>query len=170
MSSTTKQRIDDERRSILMDRLLGSPGQSAAYWSSFFTEFWDNTFTRWVLPNQDDDRYTPSNLVGSLLMRGVDITEEGDHLVVAVEMPNFPKENITVRLHDNILRVSAYRESVFDKEQVSRVYVSSQPSRFNKSIWIPALLEEGAKVKAKYEGGVLRVTIPLKSSEKITVE
>lgn len=153
-----------------MDRLLGSPGQSAAYWSSFFTEFWDSTFTRWFPPNLDDDRYTPSNLVGSILMRGVDITEEGDHVVVTVEMPNFPKENITVRLHDNILRVSAHRESVFDNKQVSKVHVSSQPSRFNKSIWIPAQLEEGAKVKAKYADGLLRVTIPLSSSETITVE
>jgi HSP20 family protein len=169
MSQSGRERINDERRRIFSERVFGRPGERAAYWATFATEFWEQAFDRmWPYPGMRGD---PAAFLGSpLLARGVDILEEGNNLVVEVDMPNFSKDKIHVRLDDNFLHISATRDDVFDREDVDRVYVSTRPSRFRRAIWLPAQVERDAKVSAKYSGGVLRVTVPIKTSGTVTIE
>ena len=170
MSQSSRERINDEKRRVFTERVFGSPGERAAYWATFATEFWEQAFER-LWPYSTIQAGYPAALLGSpLWMRGVDIVEEGSNLVVEVDMPNFSRDKINLRLEDNVLHVSARRESAQDREDVNRVYVAARPSRFNRSIWLPAQVEKDAKVTAKYSDGVLRVTVPIKSSGSIPIE
>jgi HSP20 family molecular chaperone IbpA len=170
MSQSGRERINDERRRIFTERVLGRPGERAAYWATFAADFWEQAFERmWPSATLKGDRLVP--FLGSpLLMRGVDIIEEGKNLVVEVDMPNFSKDKINVRLDDNFLHISAMRDNVLDREDVDRVYVATRPSRFRRTIWLPARIEQDAKVSAKYSNGVLRVTVPIKTSGSVTIE
>jgi HSP20 family molecular chaperone IbpA len=170
MSQSSRDKINDERRRIFTERVFGTPGERAAYWATFATDFWEQAFDR-VLPSPARKGDYPAPLLGgALMMRGVDIMEEGDNLVVEVDMPNFSKDKIRLRLNDNVLHVSATRDNVLDREDVDRVYLAARPSRFRKSIWLPAPVEQDAKVSAKYSDGVLRITIPIQSTGSIPIE
>jgi HSP20 family molecular chaperone IbpA len=170
MSQPSRERINDERRRVFTERVFGTPSERAAYWATFATDFWEQAFDRvWPYPHMRSDRFPP--FLGSPpLMRGVDIIEEGDALVVEVDMPNFSKDKIRLRLADNFLHISATRDTVLDREDVDRVYVAARPSRFSRTIWLPAEIEKDAKVAAKYKDGVLRVTIPIRTSGSIAIE
>jgi HSP20 family molecular chaperone IbpA len=170
MSQSGRERINDERRRVFTERVFGRPGERAAYWATFATEFWEQAFERmWPYPTMKGDH--PAAFLGSpLLSRGVDILEEGNNLVVEVDMPNFSKDKINLRVDDNFLHISATRDNVFDREDVDRVYVATRPSRFRRIIWLPAQVDKDAKVSAKYSNGVLRVTVPIKTSGSISIE
>src|ERR1039457_7045769 len=137
MSQSSREKINDERRRVFTERVFGSPSERAAYWATFATDFWEKAFDlAWPYPARRGD-HPAAFLKGPLMMRGVDIIEEGDNLVVEVDMPNFSKDKIKLRLDDNILHISATRDDVLDREDVDRVFVAARPSRFRKSIWLP---------------------------------
>lgn len=170
MSQTSRERINDERRRIFTERVLGSPGERAAYWATFVTDFWEQAFERMWPYRYASGEHPAFAWAGPTLMRDVDILEEGDNLVVEIDMPNYSKDKIHLRLTDNFLHISATRSDVIDKEDVDRVYVAARPTRFRRTIWLPAQVENDTKITAKYADGVLRVTIPLKGSTSIPIE
>jgi HSP20 family molecular chaperone IbpA len=171
MSQSSRERINEERRKIFTERVFGTPGERAAYWSTFVTDFWEQAFDRAWPYRYAGSAERPSMVwAGPMFMRDVDIVEEGDNLVVELDMPNYDKDKIHLKLADNFLYVSASRADPIDRAEVERVHVAARPTRFRRTIWLPARIEQDAKVSAKYADGVLRVTIPLKSSTSIPIE
>lgn len=79
-----------------------------------------------------------------------DLYEDDSNTYARLELPGFKKEELSVQLENSILTVSVERKGTKeDDESIS----------FEKSVTIPEGVEAG-KVSAKYEDGVLTVTLP----------
>lgn len=116
-----------------------------------------------------------SREVYELLMPAVDMYEDGNELVVVMDLPGFEKDKIKTRLRDHFLVVSAKREK---EEHDGVTYWEQRPVSINRKIPLPVKIrhdeedeeEVDTKVTAKYDNGVLTVRLPIKDVGKITVE
>ena len=98
----------------------------------------------------------------------VDIVMQNESLVVTIDMPGFDKKEIKVRIHGHILSINAKRETVGDGTVVWR----QRPNTVDKKIRLPMRVkdEEDLGASAKYQDGVLTLTIPIKTGKNITIE
>jgi HSP20 family protein len=79
-----------------------------------------------------------------------DLYEDDANAYARLELPGFKKEELSVQLENSVLTVSVERKAAKeDDESLS----------FERSITIPEGVEAD-KVSAKYEDGVLTVTLP----------
>ncbi|AWS00328.1 archaeal heat shock protein Hsp14 [Metallosphaera hakonensis] len=97
----------------------------------------------------------------------VDIYEQGNTLVVILDMPGFDKADISVRLtSEGLLRVDGKR----DVEQGGIKHVAQRPSRITREIKLPIKVPKDAEVTGKYENGVLTLKIPIEGAAKVKIE
>ena len=101
----------------------------------------------------------------------VDMYLENDKLILLVDLPGFTKKDIKLSLEENILFIQASKELSNLKNQ--NIICNQRPNIIDKKIRLPidfSEMEEGVS-SAKYEQGVLTITIPVKKHGKnISVE
>lgn len=102
------------------------------------------------------------------VMPPVDIVEDGNELVVRADMPGFEKDEINLRISDNVLTISASREPV---EHAGVSYWEQRPLKIEKKIQLPTKIKEGEEAvgKATYKQGVLEIRIPITGAGVITI-
>jgi len=93
-----------------------------------------------------------------------DIYENGGALVYEVELPGMKKDALEVKIHDDRLIISGEvkRDEAVDRENYFRM--SRHYGRFQRAFAVPIESLETSKVSARFEDGILRVSIPLKES------
>ncbi len=98
----------------------------------------------------------------------VDIVLHNDSLVVTIDIAGFDKKDIKLRIHGNILSISAKRETIEDGTIIWR----QRPNIIDKKIRLPMGVKEDEDLgaSAKYRDGVLTLTIPIKTGKNITIE
>jgi HSP20 family protein len=87
----------------------------------------------------------------------VDLFEDDSDYIVQAEVPGFDRKEITVELEKDRLILKGSRKVNGDDEKTE---VS-----FHRSITIPDSVKAD-KVKAKYENGILTVTVPKAEAQK----
>lgn len=94
----------------------------------------------------------------------VDMIEEGDNLVVKIDMPGFAKKDIKLSIQGNVLSINAKK----DEEITGTVIWKQRPNVIDKKIQIPMRIKEGDEQvdSAKYSDGVLTITIPMETTAK----
>ena len=96
---------------------------------------------------------------------GVDVREDGDHLVVEAELPGFRKEDVDITLENQTLTITAERKM----EQSQPQPEGKQPkggyllrerrySRFQRSFTLPDTVDDQT-VDAKLHDGILTITL-----------
>lgn len=102
------------------------------------------------------------------VMPAVDMFEDGNDLVVAIDLPGFAKKDISLRLGGNVLSISAKRDQ---EESLGTVYYRHRPTRIDKKILLPISAKEEEKVvgKATYDNGVVTLKIPIPKSTSIPI-
>lgn len=95
----------------------------------------------------------------------VDMYEDADKMEFTAELPGMDMKDIEVKIEDETLRISGERtleneEHRENYHRVERVY-----GTFHRTITLPKTVET-EKVKAVYEKGVLRVTLPKREEVK----
>jgi HSP20 family molecular chaperone IbpA len=98
----------------------------------------------------------------------VDMVLQNDNLIVTIDMPGFDKKEIKLRIHGNILSISAKRETVDEGTIIWR----QRPNIIDKKVRLPMGVKEDEDLtaSAKYRDGVLTLTIPIKTGKNITIE
>ena len=98
----------------------------------------------------------------------VDIVLQNDNLIVTIDMPGFDKKEIKLRIHGNILSISAKRETAEEGAIIWR----QRPSVIDKKVRLPIGVkeDEDLSASAKYRDGVLMLTIPIKTGKNIAIE
>jgi HSP20 family protein len=91
--------------------------------------------------------------------------ESKDDIRVMLELPGMRPEDVEVNLEDNVLTISGEKKEEREEEdQESRWHLSERRyGRFSRSFVLPRDVEQ-EKIQARFENGVLNVTIP--KSEK----
>ncbi|MFD1562644.1 Hsp20/alpha crystallin family protein [Haloarchaeobius amylolyticus] len=90
---------------------------------------------------------------------GVDLADRGDKFILTADVPGFESEDIDLRLSDETLHITAEHEQAEREEGDERYIKSERTRRMHRSIRLPEPVDEDA-VEAKYENGVLTITLP----------
>ncbi len=97
----------------------------------------------------------------------VNIRETNDSFLVEMAAPGMTKKDFEVKLDDNLLTISSEhtrQENLGDGEKYTRKEFSYQS--FQRSFQLPKDVVEVDKIKAKYQDGMLMLTIPKREHAK----
>ena len=102
------------------------------------------------------------------VMPAIDMFEDGNDLVIAIDLPGFAKKDISLRINANILSIIAKREQ---DEVNGTVYYRHRPAKIDKKVILPISVKEEDKIvgKATYENGVVTLKIPIPKSTNIPI-
>jgi HSP20 family molecular chaperone IbpA len=103
------------------------------------------------------------------VMPAIDMFEDGNDLIIRIDLPGFAKENITLRIVEDILTVNAKREE--QQEHHGIQYYKQRPLKINRKVFLPILIRDGKKVvgTAKHQNGVITLRIPIPTSSSIPI-
>lgn len=107
----------------------------------------------------------------------VNIEQLDDHYQVSLVSPGMSKRDFTISLEKNVLTIegNSNRETVYDDETRKFLRREFSYKSFKRSFQLPENIDESS-VKAVYEEGILKVSIPYDNKKpedrtiKITVE
>ncbi len=124
---------------------------------TMFERFFNNELVNWGRDNYSEtDTTLPS----------VNIKETADAFEVEVAAPGFDKSDFNIELDNNLLTISSEKKvenEVKEDEKITRQEFSYQS--FKRTFTLPEIVE-GDKITAKYENGILSLTIPKKDEAK----
>lgn len=101
----------------------------------------------------------------SLEMFRTDIREEEGKFILEADLPGFEKKDINVNLEGDYLTIKAERKSESEEKDDSRNYVRRERSygSYARSFDVSGI--ETENISAKYENGVLVLTLPKKEEK-----
>lgn len=94
-----------------------------------------------------------------------DVAESDKDYTVAIDLPGIDKKDIHADFKDGVLTVSAKRDSFSDDADSNGNVIASERSygRFSRQYQLPGVDEQN--VSAKYDDGVLKITLPKATKE-----
>ena len=96
------------------------------------------------------------------VMPALDMYEDGSDLVILIDLPGFSKQDISLRILDNVLSISA-KSQRNESTSAGTVYFQQRPLRINKKVPLPIKVTEEDQVlgSATYVDGVVTLRIPI---------
>ena len=93
-----------------------------------------------------------------------DIKDTGDSYTLEADLPGFKKEDIHVDVKDNTLSITAERHSEFEQKEKKNSFLRCERSfgSYSRSFDLSGVKAD--EIKAKYENGVLKLTMPKKEN------
>ncbi len=116
------------------------------------------------------DRFFNESVVrngGSTFTPKVDVIENETSYEVQVAVPGLNKEDFKIEVNDNYLTVSGERKFTNEKKDKNFHSIETQYGSFSRSFTLPENVD-GTKINAKYNNGILELTIP--KDEKKTLK
>jgi HSP20 family protein len=103
------------------------------------------------------------------VMPAIDMYEDVNNLVVEIDLPGFRKEDVNIRIVDNILSIKARREKT--TEPLGIIHYRQRPIKIDKRIVLPISTKEGKMLTAtaKYENGVVTLRIPIPTGTAVPI-
>ena len=92
----------------------------------------------------------------------VDMVEDGNDLLLTIDLPGFNKNDITLRINKNVLSIKANKP---DNEYRGTVYLKQRPTKIDKRILLPFSVDDDDEVTgtANYTDGIITLRIPSKN-------
>ncbi|MCI6961492.1 MAG: Hsp20/alpha crystallin family protein, partial [Clostridiales bacterium] len=99
-----------------------------------------------------------------------DIKDEGDSYTLEADLPGFEKKDIHLDLNNDILTINAERHSEHEEKDKKGKFVRCERSygTYSRQFDVSGINTEG--IKAKYENGVLTLSMPKKSTQLPTAK
>jgi HSP20 family protein len=96
------------------------------------------------------------------VMPALDMYEDGSDLVILIDIPGFSKQDISLRILDNVLSISAKRQRN-ESTSTGTVYFQQRPLHIDKKVPLPIKVTEEDQVlgSATYVDGVVTLRIPI---------
>jgi len=95
----------------------------------------------------------------------MDIIDSKDDLVIYVEVPGVSKDDIKVKIHNDVLTISGERKEPELPEKANCLIREREFGKFMRSVRLPYPIEV-SKVSAEYKDGILKITLPKKEEVK----
>lgn len=121
---------------------------------AFFDKFLDAN-------NKDASHMNTSNWHPS-----VGLKEENERYVVFADIPGVKPEDIHVSVENNLLTISGEREHEATKEADGHTRIEREHDSFNRQFRLPDIASSSSDIMAKFNHGVLEVSIPKQIQEK----
>ena len=125
---------------------------------TLFNDFFTRDLWNWGLNNNSTTNTT---------IPAVNVREDNDNFYVEVAAPGMKKEDFNVELDGATLTISSERQNQQEQkegEKYSRKEFSYQS--FQRVFELPAHVVDAEHIQAKYENGLLDLTIPKKEEAK----
>jgi HSP20 family protein len=122
-----------------------------------------NEMGRWM--SQLSGGLTPGNGQSSSWLPAVDVWETEEELVLSLDLPGIPEDQIAVELDDNVLTVSGQRERASEYSSERFYRFERRFGTFSRSVTLPAGVNE-EDIKADYTNGVLEIRVPKPEEQK----
>lgn len=120
----------------------------------------DKTFTNFF-----DDLFSTRAIAEKSWTPRLDVYEEKDRVNIEAEIPGLQKEDIKVKLEDNVLNISGERKEEEEKKGKGYYRMERRYGKFFRSVALPVEVKE-KDIKANYKDGVLKIEIPKAEEEK----
>lgn len=109
-------------------------------------------------------------------MSAIDMYEDEKDLVIEIDLPDFRKDDINIRIIDrNILAIKATRKRTSEQqESLSHIHLRQRPVRIDKKIMLPISTISTNEVEritgaAKYTDGVVTLRIPIPEASTVPI-
>ena len=89
----------------------------------------------------------------------VDVSETKDEVIVKLEVPGIEKKDIEISLTGDVLTIKGEKKQKVEEKDENYHRIETRYGAFARAIRIPISVD-AAKVKAKYDKGVLRISLP----------
>ena len=104
-----------------------------------------------------------------------DVTDEGDHYLLEADLPGFDKKDIHLDISGDTLTVQAERHSKVEEKDKKDKVIRMERSYGSYSRQFDVSGIDIENIKAKYDNGVLKLTLPKKEetlpeSKKLEIE
>jgi len=109
--------------------------------------------------------FNDTTLLGGQWAPAIDVYDSKDNLLIKADLPGLSKDEIEVSIQDNNLLLKGEKKK--DKEINEENYFKTERfyGSFFRTIPLPSAVDS-ANVDAKYEDGVLTLTLPKKEESK----
>ena len=95
----------------------------------------------------------------------VDIYEDEKEIVVKAELPDLEEKDVDVDIQDNVLTIKGEKKQEREEKKGTYHLVETSYGSFSRSFSLPNNVETD-KATAKYEKGILKITLPKKEGAK----
>ena len=114
-----------------------------------------------------DDAINGFNRDYSATLPAVNVKEHDAEFVVEVAAPGMKKENFKINANHELLTISSeFEDNQEQKEEGKFTRREFNYTSFQRSFTLPKSVD-GDKIKAKYEDGVLRISLPKREEAKV---
>ncbi|WP_417367282.1 Hsp20/alpha crystallin family protein [Flavobacterium beibuense] len=123
--------------------------------------FFDDIFGRELFNWENGNFSTTSTTLPS-----VNIRESADHFEVEVAAPGMDKNDFSITLEGNTLTISSGKEQNENTQEGSYTRREFSYQSFQRSLELPKNVVDEDQISARYENGLLLLTIPKKEEAK----
>jgi HSP20 family protein len=103
---------------------------------------------------------TETNGNSTTWVPAMDVVETADEILCHIEVPGLSREDIDVRVQDNMLVVAGEKKSSGEQQnEGSFRSIERRYGRFERSLTLPRTIDT-SKAKARHENGVLTIALP----------
>jgi HSP20 family protein len=120
-----------------------------------------NDFNRELL-NWGNSNYSST----STTVPSVNIKEDGDNFEVEVATPGMAKDDFKITLDGNLLTISSAKEEKNEEQTDNYTRREFSYQSFQRSFELQKDVVDQDNIEARYENGMLRLTIPKKEEAK----
>lgn len=93
-----------------------------------------------------------------------DIKDEGDHFELEADLPGFDKKDIKLDINGDVLQIKAERHLEHEEKDKKNKFIRCERSYGSYTREFDVSNIETDKIGAKYENGVLKLTLPKKEN------
>ncbi|MFH2059462.1 MAG: Hsp20/alpha crystallin family protein [Pseudomonadota bacterium] len=111
-----------------------------------------------------DTNFFETGTTGSGVYPFINLFEKEGDLVLATELPGVKKEELTLEVREDVLRLAGKR-SIEYGEDCSCHRLERKGLNFDRSLKLPFRID-GVKIQAKLKDGLLMVVLPRAESDK----
>ncbi len=106
-----------------------------------------------------------TTLLGSQWSPAIDVYDSKENILLKADLPGLTKDEIDISVQNNHLIIKGEKKKEKEVKEESFYKAERFYGSFYRSIQLPADVNAD-KVEAKYEGGVLTLTLPKKEESK----
>ncbi|MCE4067197.1 Hsp20/alpha crystallin family protein [Chryseobacterium gleum] len=140
-----------------MNNLVRRNGNSNLAFSNIFDDFFGRELFNW-----GNNNYSST----STTVPSVNIKENGEAYEVQVAAPGMDKNDFQIKLDGNLLTISSMKQDSSETKEDNFTRREFSYQSFQRSFELPKDVVDQDNINAKYENGLLMLTIPKKEDAK----
>jgi len=137
--------------------LIKRNGNTFSSLPSLFDDFFSRELFNW-----GNNNFSATNTT----VPSVNIRETADNYEVEVAAPGMEKKDFKVTLDDNLLTISSSKQQQQEKKDDNYTRREFSYQSFQRSFELPKNVVDEDKIIARYENGLLHLTIPKREEAK----